>query len=94
MIIKTRIFDLEDSSYDSLPKLAQIMGISVSQIYRVRAGQRGINQKFITGAIKAFPECKLDQLFYLALESLPDKTDETFVTTRHRHMVKQYSNPV
>jgi len=42
------------------------MGISVSQIYRVRQGKRQINQKFIVGAIKAFPDCKLDELFYLA----------------------------
>jgi hypothetical protein len=42
------------------------MGISVSQIYRVRDGKRKINQKFIIGAISAFPESKLDELFYLA----------------------------
>jgi hypothetical protein len=92
MIIKTRIFDLFDNDYDSLPELAQVMGISVSQIYRVRAGKRGINQKFITGAIKAFPESKLDDLFYLALESPPDNTDGTIVTARHHYMVQQYNN--
>ncbi len=92
MIIKTRIFDLFDNNYDSLPELAQVMGISVSQIYRVRAGKRGINQKFITGAIKAFPERKLDDLFYLALESPPDNTDGTIVTARHHYMIRQYNN--
>ena len=45
------------------------MDISVSQIYRVREGKRGINQKFIVGAIKAFPNYKLDDLFYLTPES-------------------------
>jgi hypothetical protein len=45
------------------------MGISASQIYRVREGKRPINQKFIIGAIKAFPEHKLDDLFYCAPES-------------------------
>jgi len=45
------------------------MGISVSQIYRVRGGKRYINQKFIVGAIKAFPNHKLDDLFYLVPES-------------------------
>jgi len=44
------------------------MAISVSQIYRVREGKRHINQKFIIGAVKAFPEYKLDDLFYLADE--------------------------
>jgi hypothetical protein len=46
------------------------MGISVSQIYRIRQGKRSINQKFIVGAMKAFPRYKLDELFYLAPESL------------------------
>jgi len=45
------------------------MGISVSQIYRVREGKRRINQKFIVGALKAFPNHKMDELFYLAPDS-------------------------
>jgi len=68
MIVKTRIFDLCNNSYGNLSELAQAMGISVSQIYRVREGNRRINQKFIVGAIKAFPNYKLDDLFYLAPE--------------------------
>jgi len=66
MIIKTRIFELCDRKYKNLSELAQAMGISVSQIYRVKEGKRHINQKFIVGAIKAFPRHKLDDLFYLA----------------------------
>lgn len=69
MIVKTRIFDLYDGSYKNLTELAKTMGISVSQIYRVREGKRRINQKFIVGATKAFPNHKLDELFYLAPES-------------------------
>ena len=69
MIIKTRIFELRNSKYENLSELAQAMGISVSQIYRVREGKRNINQKFIIGATKAFPELKLDDLFYFAPES-------------------------
>jgi len=68
MIIKTRIFELCNGRYANLSELAQAMGISVSQIYRVREGKRHINQKFIIGAIKAFPQYKLDDLFYLASE--------------------------
>jgi len=64
MIIKTRIFELIDGKYENLSELAQAMGISVSQIYRVKEGKRSINQKFIIGAIKAFPQYKLDDLFY------------------------------
>jgi len=54
------------------------MGISVSQIYRVRDGKRHINQKFIVGAIKAFPNHTLDDLFSLTPE-LPA------VHNNHRH---------
>jgi len=66
MIVKTTIFDLADGNYRNLSELAQTMGISVSQIYRVREGKRRINQKFIVGALRAFPDRKLDELFYLA----------------------------
>ncbi len=65
MIVKTRVFDLCFTRYRNLSELAQAMGISVSQVYRVSAGERRINQKFIVGAIKAFPNRNLDDLFYL-----------------------------
>ena len=66
MIVKTRIFELQDSNYKNLSDLARAMGISISQIYRIRQGKLKINQKFIVGAIKVFPQYKLDELFYLA----------------------------
>ena len=68
MIVKTRVFDLKYPNYRNLSEMARAMGISVSQIYRVREGKRGINQRFIVGAIRAFPEYRLDDLFYLASE--------------------------
>jgi len=74
MIIKTRIFELTDQKYKNLSELAHAMGISVSQIYRVKEGKRHINQKFIIGAIKAFPDYNLDDLFYLTPE-LPTVTE-------------------
>ena len=40
----------------------------------MREGKRSINQKFIVGAIKAFPKHKFEDLFYLAPES-PIVTD-------------------
>ena len=64
MLVKTRVFELCDGKYQNLSELAQVMGISVSQIYRVREGKRNINQKFIVGAIKAFPKYRFDDLFY------------------------------
>jgi hypothetical protein len=64
MIIKTRVFELSYGKYHNLSDLAKAMNLSVSQIYRVREGKRGINQKFIIGAKRAFPDCRLDELFY------------------------------
>ena len=72
MIVKTRVFELCDENFKNLSELAQTMGISVSQIYRVREGKRNINQKFIIGAKKAFPQYKLDDLFYLCSERSDD----------------------
>ena len=82
MIIRTKIFELCDENYKNLSELARVMGISISQIYRVRGGKRNINQKFIIGAIKAFPKHKFEDLFYLAPEP-------PTVTHRHRREVQQ-----
>lgn len=68
MTVKTRIFELCDGRYRNLSELAWIMGISVSQIYRVREDKRNINQKFIIGAMKAFPGHRFDDLFYFSAE--------------------------
>lgn len=66
MKLKTRVFQLYNGKYENLSELAHAMGISVSQIYRLRKGERSVNEKFIVGAIKAFPGYKLDDLFYVA----------------------------
>ncbi len=68
MIVRTRIFEFCSKKYNNLSELAHAMGISISQVYRVREGRRNINQKFIVGAMKAFPERQLGDLFYLAPE--------------------------
>lgn len=67
MNIRTRIFDLAGDKYQNLSSLAKAMDLSVSQVYRVREGKRGINEKFIIGAKKAFPECRLDELFFITI---------------------------
>jgi hypothetical protein len=64
MIIKTRVFEMANGKYPNLSALAGAMGLSVSQVYRVREGKRGINEKFIIGAKKAFSNSRLDELFY------------------------------
>jgi len=84
MLIRTRIFELNDGKYQNLSELAYAMGISVSQIYRVKEGKRNINQKFIIGAMKAFPDYNLDDLFYLTSESPTVKQ-----TTERRQQVLQ-----
>ena len=66
MILKTRVFELSNGRYKNLSELAQAIGISAAQLYRVREGTRNIDQKLITGAMRAFPGYKLDDLFYLA----------------------------
>ena len=76
MLIRTKIFELCDNTYHNLSELAKAMGISASQIYRVREGKRRINEKFIIGAIRAFPESKLEELFYLAPESTEEEPAE------------------
>ena len=84
MIVKTRIFELCDSKYQNLSELAQVMGISVSQIYRVKEGTRHINQKFIVGAIKAFPGHTFDELFYFAAGSPSGDAPATTVASSYR----------
>ena len=64
MKILTRVFDLYIGKYENLSALARAMNLSPSHISRVRNGKRSINEKFIIGAKKAFPEKRLDELFY------------------------------
>ena len=66
MKLNTRVFGLCNGKYRNLVELAQTMGISQDLIYRVRKGERGIHERFIIGAIKAFPGYKLDDLFYVS----------------------------
>jgi len=63
--LRTRVFELYNEDYLSLVQVAQAMGIANSQIYRVRDGKHPINEKFIIGALKAFPGYKLGELFYV-----------------------------
>jgi len=66
MKLNTRVFELCNGKYRNLIELAQTMRISRDLIYRVRKGERGIHERFIIGATKAFPGYKLDDLFYVS----------------------------
>ena len=92
MVIKTRVFELATGKYHNLSHLARAMGLSVSQVYRVREGKRGINEKFIIGAKKAFPDYRLDELFYFNASPPDSYIPETTVTTRYNHIVQQFTS--
>ena len=64
MVLRTQIFELCNGKYANLDELAQAMGISVSQIYAVQEGKCSIDEKFVIGALKAFPEYGIGHLFY------------------------------
>jgi len=67
-VLKTRVFHLWDEKCQGdskMIRLAQATGISLSHLYRVRSGNRKISATFIIGVAKAFPECSLDDLFYI-----------------------------
>ena len=95
MIVRTRIFDFCDGQYKNLTELAHAMEISVSQVYRVREGKRTINQKFIIGAMKAFPEHKLDDLFYLTSSTPTSSISNSnvirkeMVPEHHQHTIER-----
>ncbi len=92
MLLKTRVFELCYSRYRNLSELARAMGISVSQIYRVREGKRSINQAFIIGAVRAFPGYRLDELFCIVPESPSEEERRTIVNTRHSYLVQRYNH--
>ena len=69
MKLRTRVFELCNGKYMNLSELARAMGIHPSLAYRVRQGKRKINATLIIGAVKAFPNHKLDDLFYLVPET-------------------------
>ena len=69
MILQTRVFQLSNGTNKNLTELARAMNMSVSQVYRVRNGERRINEKFIIGAMRAFPGYRLEELFYLTATS-------------------------
>jgi len=66
MMLRTRVFELSNEKYADLSALARAMGISQSQLYRVKRGMCPVNERFIIGAAKAFPGYKLDDLLYVA----------------------------
>ncbi|MDH5696744.1 MAG: hypothetical protein OEZ00_09150 [Dehalococcoidia bacterium] len=77
MVLKTRVFELWYRKYSTMRQLARAMGISECEVFRVRQGKRGIHQAFIVGALRAFPEYKFEDLFFVALgESQDDRQEQ------------------
>jgi len=61
--LKTRLFEMEEAK--DMKHLARMLGLSYSELYRVREGKRDIGSRFIIGALTAFPERKFEELFYI-----------------------------
>ncbi len=91
MIIRTRVFDIANGRFKNLSELATAMGLSVSQVYRVREGKRGINEKFIVGAKRAFPELRLDELFYFHNDPSQRNFVQTSANGRYHHIVERFN---
>ncbi len=85
MIIRTRVFELANGKYQNLSDLARAMELSISQVYRVRVGKRGINEKFLIGAKKAFPEYRLDELFYFSYGGITDERVAATTSREYHH---------
>ena len=47
--LKTRLFDFGIP----MAQLAVMLDVSLSQVYRIRQGKRGISEKVIVGALRA-----------------------------------------
>lgn len=92
MKLHTRVFELYKGKYGSLPKLAQAMEISTSQIYKVKQGKRSINGKFIIGTIKALPEYSLDDLFCVAPEGQLVKSSNNKWPEFREYALRKYPN--
>jgi len=86
MKLETRVFELYNRKYTSLPEVAQAMGMKPFQIYRVRQGKCSISEKFIIRALKAFPGYTLNDLFYVAPDGSENEgtTNEAGVATASR----------
>jgi hypothetical protein len=69
MLVRAKNLELSDEHYSNLSELTEAMGISVSQVYRVKKDKRRINRKSIVGAVKAFFGRRPDDFFYLAAET-------------------------
>ena len=92
MIIKTRVFESCNGNYSNLSELAQSMGMSVSQIYRVCESKRRRSEKFIIGAKSGSPNYRLDGFFYLDAEPIPGNLVGTVVTHRFQYIIQLYTS--
>lgn len=68
--MQTTVFDLARERGWSLRTLATAMGMSHSEVVRVKSGQRPIGGLFIRGALRAFPDKSFDELFTVEREEV------------------------
>lgn len=63
MGLRTRAFDLALVMGWSVDELAERSGIPRSTLYAIRAGDRKVGPKTITGLMRAFPKVPFERLF-------------------------------
>ena len=63
--LKTRLFELEGERH-CMAELATLLNLSMSQVWRVKYGKRGIHERVIIGALTAFPKYSFEELFYIS----------------------------
>ena len=65
MQVKTVLFERYPNY--TMKQLASIVGVSLSQVYRIKCGDRKVTATFIAGVLKGFPEA-FEELFYVEEE--------------------------
>lgn len=56
--------------------LARAMGVTPATVSRVLSGKRGTGKEVIAGLLKAFPNARLDELFFFEMVSPNDDDKE------------------
>ncbi len=71
MELATVIPEIYNSRYTDLRELATAMRLPVGVMLPILSGKEPISQDFVVGAIRAFPDHRLDELFYFRIHTNP-----------------------
>ena len=67
LILKTMLFDLYESRYNTIEDLASAMGLSVDYLNKVKNGECVIDERFTQKTLEAFPDLLVKDLFYFTI---------------------------